>query len=145
MQMRYVVFVKLTGQAAKDYESGRMPTQDEIAAMMAYNEELAKAGVMVGGDGLHPTAKAVRVEASGTGKPKVTDGPFAESKELIGGFWLWKVNSKEEAVEWASRCPLSEGDVLELRQIFDMEDFGDAIGPDEAAAWERVESLIVQS
>jgi hypothetical protein len=142
--MRYVVFVKLTGQAATDYENGRMPTQDEIAQMMAYNEELANAGIMVGGDGLHPTAKAVRVEAAGSGKPKVTDGPFAESKELIGGFWLWKVGSKEEAIEWASRCPLSEGDVLELRQIFDMEDFGDAIGPDEAAAIERIESRIGQ-
>jgi hypothetical protein len=142
--MRFVVFVKLTGQAARDYENGRMPTQDEIAQMMAYNEELAKAGVMVGGDGLHPTAKAVRIEAATGGKPKVTDGPFAESKELIGGFWLWNVNSKEEAVEWASRCPLSEGDVLELRQIFDVEDFGDAIGPDEAAAMERVDRLIEQ-
>jgi hypothetical protein len=141
--MRFVVFVKLTGQAAQDYENGRMPTQDEIAQMMKYNEELANAGVMVGGDGLHPTSRAVRIEAA-SGKPKVTDGPFAESKELIGGFWLWKVDSKEEAVEWASRCPLSEGDVLELRQIFDVEDFGDAIGPDEAAAMERVESRISQ-
>ena len=143
--MRYVVFVKLTGQAATDYENGRMPTQDEIAEMMKYNEELASAGVMVGGDGLHPTPKGIRVEAAGSGKPKVTDGPFAESKELIGGFWLWKVNSKQEAVEWASRCPLSEGDVLELRQIFDIEDFGDAVGPDEAAAMERVDRLIGQN
>ena len=102
--MRFVVFVKLTGQAAQDYENGRMPTQDEIAQMMAYNEELAKAGVMVGGDGLHPTAKAVRIEAATGGKPKVTDGPFAESKELIGGFAIMRVPSLDEAVELAKQA-----------------------------------------
>ena len=142
--MRFMVFVNLTGQAAADYEAGKMPTQEEIAEMMKYNEELADAGVMTAGDGLHPTSKGARIEFRG-GKAMKTDGPFAESKEVVGGYWIWNVASREEAIEWASRCPMSDGDVLVLRQIFDIEDFGDAIGPDEAAAIERVGSRISES
>jgi len=141
MAMRYIVFVKLSGQGAEDYQNGRMPSQEEISAMMAYNQELAAAGIMQGGDGLHPSSRSISV-AYGDGKPVVTDGPFTESKELIGGFWLWKVDSREEAIEWASKCPLSPGDALELRQIFEMEDSGDAIGPDEAAQIKDVEEKI---
>jgi len=139
--MRYIVFVKLSGQGADDYENGRMPSQEEISRMMTYNQELAAAGIMKGGDGLHPTTKAINV-AYGDGKPVVSDGPFAESKEVVGGFWLWNVASREEAIAWASKCPLSPGDSLELRQIFELEDFGDAVGPAEAAQIKDVEAKI---
>ena len=139
--MRFMVCVHLTGSAAADYEAGAMPSAEEIAAMMTFNEELANAGVYVSGDGLHPTSKGARI-AFGGGKSTVTDGPFAESKELLGGYWVWKVGSKEEAVEWASRCPMSEGDVLELRQIFDMEDFGAEVVEQEAERVERIEKAV---
>lgn len=139
--MKYVVFVKLTGQAADDYEKGRMPTQEELSAMMTYNQALVDAGIMVGGDGLHPTSKSIRVEFGG-GESLVSDGPFAEAKELIGGFWLWNVSNREEAVAWAEKCPMSDGDVLELRQIFDLEDFGDAIGPAEQAQIDDIASKL---
>ena len=139
--MRYIVFVKLSGQGADDYEHGRMPKQEEISEMMTYNQALAEAGIMQGGDGLHPTTKAINV-AFGDGKPVVSDGPFAEAKEVVGGFWLWNVASRDEAIEWARKCPLNEGDSLELRQIFELEDFGDAIGPAEAAQIKDVEAKI---
>jgi hypothetical protein len=93
--------------------------------MMAYNEELTKAGVLLALDGLHPTSKGARVSFSG-GRGKVTDGPFAEAKEVIGGYWIIQAKSKEEAVEWASRCPAGEGDTIEVRQVFEMDDFPDA-------------------
>ncbi len=139
--MRYIVFVKMSGQGAADYENGRMPSQEEISAMMTYNQALAEAGVMQGGEGLQPSSKSIHV-AYGDGEPVVTDGPFAEAKELIGGFWLWKVDTREQAVEWARKCPLNPGDALELRQIFELEDFGDAVGPDEAAQIKDVEEKI---
>ncbi|MGE3798012.1 MAG: YciI family protein [Thermomicrobiales bacterium] len=139
-----MVLVKMTGQAAEDYENGRMPTQEEISAMMSYNQELAAAGIMQGGEGLHPSAKSIKV-SHGEGKPVVTDGPFAEAKELIGGYWLWNVTSREEAIAWAEKCPLSPGDILELRQVFEMEDFGDAIGPEEMAKIKDVEQKIAAS
>jgi hypothetical protein len=107
---------------AADYEAGQMPTEGDISAMMAFNEELANAGVMLDGQGLHPTARGARISWSG-GKPQVTDGPFAETKELIGGYWLWQVGSKEEAIEWARKCPMSDGDQLIMRQLFEMSDF----------------------
>jgi len=133
-----MVFVKLTGKTAADYEAGAMPEPDDLATMMKFNEELVNAGVMVDGQGFQATVKGARVKF-GSGKPVVTDGPFAESKELLGGYWIWNVNSKEEAVEWASKAPMAEGDVLELRQIFEMEDFGPEVAAQEAALFERME------
>jgi hypothetical protein len=98
------------------------PSADDVAKMMKYNEDLSKAGVLISLDGLQPTAKGARVSFAG-GKPKVTDGPFVEVKEVLGGYWMIQVNSKEEAVDWAKRCPAQGGDVIEVRQVFEMSDF----------------------
>jgi predicted lactoylglutathione lyase len=109
----------------KGYETaaaGTVPSAEQVAPMMKYNEELQKAGVLLSLDGLHPPASGARVSFAG-GKPTVTDGPFAESKEVVGGYWMIRVNSKEEAVEWAKKCPASPNEVIEVRQVFDMEDF----------------------
>jgi len=121
--MRFMMIVK----ANEKTEAGVMPTEQELAAMGKYNEELVKAGVMLAGDGLHPTSQGARVYYSGS-KRTVTDGPFTEAKELIAGYWILQVKSKEEAVEWAKRVPFEEGHV-ELRRIFELEDFapGEAI------------------
>jgi hypothetical protein len=108
--------------AAERAGEGFAPPADAVAKMMKYNEELAKAGALVSLDGLHPIAKGARVSFA-TGKPKVTDGPFIESKEVIGGYWIIQAKSKEEAVEWARRVPAAQGDVIEIRQIFEMCDF----------------------
>jgi hypothetical protein len=102
------------------------PRADEVAKMVKYNEELAKAGALLSLDGLHPLAKGARVSFK-TGKAKVTDGPFIESKEVIGGFWIIQVKSREEAVDWARRVPAARGDVIEIRQIFEMSDFPDDV------------------
>ena len=130
--MRFVVFM-IPGRR-KDYEAGAMPEQSAIDRMMKYNEELVKAGVMIGGGGLHATG--ARFAFSG-GKPAITDGPFSETKELIGGYWLWQTKSREEALEWAKRCPADEGDTLELRQEFSPEDFG----PENAAKERELSAL----
>ena len=106
-------------------EENWQPNADEIATMGKYNDELSKAGILLALDGLAPTAKGARVAFAG-GKPSVTDGPFTEAKELIGGYWLIQARSKEEAVEWASRCPAADGDVIEVRQVYEMSDFDDA-------------------
>ncbi len=109
----------------KGYEQaapGAMPSADQIAAMMKYNEALTKAGVLLALDGLHPPAAGARVSFSG-GKPNVTDGPFSEAKEVIGGYWMIQVKSKAEAIEWASRCPASDNEVIEVRQVQEMSDF----------------------
>jgi hypothetical protein len=106
-------------------EENWAPNADEIATMGKYNDELSKAGILLALDGLAPTAKGARVAFAG-GKPSVTDGPFTEAKELIGGYWLIQARSKEEAVEWASRCPAADGDVIEVRQVYEMSDFEDA-------------------
>jgi hypothetical protein len=103
-------------------EKDWMPSADAVAAMTRYNETLAKAGVLISLDGLHPAAKGARV-ALRNGKKVVTDGPFAEAKEVLGGYWMIQVKSKEEAIEWASRCPLDEGNVIEIRQVFELSDF----------------------
>lgn len=132
--MRFMVMM-IPGD--KKVESGAMPDAELVAAMMRYNQELAKAGVLLGLDGLHPTSKGARIAFSG-GKRTVTDGPFSEAREVIGGYWLWQVKSKEEAVAWASRCPAAEGDVLEIRQVFDPADFGPEIAQKEAALMEEV-------
>jgi hypothetical protein len=118
----------------KGYEKaqpGTMPDAKAVAAMMKYNEALQKAGVLLALDGLHPPSMGARVTFAG-GKPKVTDGPFAEAKEVIGGYWMIQVKSKEEAVEWASRCPASDNEVIELRQVMEMSEFPSDV--QEAAA-----------
>lgn len=133
--MRFMVLM-IPGDR-KSYEAGAMPEVELISAMMKFNEDIANAGILLAGDGLHPSPKGARVSFSG-GKARVTDGPFAEAKELIGGYWIWKVKSKAEAVEWASRCPALEGDTIELRQIFEMEDFGPEVAAKEGAHIEAV-------
>ena len=125
--MRFMVIVKAT----EDSEAGIMPSEELLTAMMKYNEELVKAGIMLAGDGLHPSSKGARVHFSGD-KRTVIDGPFAETKELIAGYWIWQVRSLDEAIEWVKRCPnpmLGEFEI-EIRQLFDIEDFGDAATPE---------------
>lgn len=133
--MRFMVLVK----ADADSENGVMPETELLAAMGAYNEELVNAGIMQAGEGLHPSSKGARVHFSGDTRT-VTDGPFIETKELIAGFWIWQVDSLEEAVEWAKRCPNPMGSEsqLEIRQIFEMEDFGDAFTPELREVEERL-------
>ena len=134
--MRFMIIVK----ANADSESGKLPTAQELTEMTKFNEELAKAGVMLEGEGLHASAKGARVRF-GEGKPKVIDGPFAETKELIAGFWIWSVKSKEEAIEWLKRAPFKEGEV-EIRQVFEDEDFGPNITPETKAREARVRAEI---
>ena len=116
-----------------------MPDQKLLAAMGKYNEELVNAGIMLGGEGLHPSSKGARVRFEG-GKRTVTDGPFSETKELIAGFWLWQVRSKEEAVEWLKRAPFDGGTEVELRQVFEAEDFGANLTPELERLRARLES-----
>ncbi|AKF82983.1 YciI family protein [Myxococcus fulvus] len=133
--MRFMVIVK----ADKDSEAGVMPDEKLMTEMGKYNEELVKAGVLLAGEGLHPSSKGVRVRFSGTSRT-VIDGPFAETKELVAGFWLFQVKSKEEAIEWVKRCPnpmLGESEI-EIRQVFEMEDFGEAMTPELRAQEERL-------
>jgi hypothetical protein len=115
----------------KGYEKatpGTLPDPKAVAAMMKYNESLQKAGVLLGLDGLHPPSAGARVSFSG-GKPSVTDGPFAEAKEAVGGYWMIQVRSREEAIAWASRCPASDNEVIEIRQVFEMSDFPSEVAP----------------
>jgi hypothetical protein len=121
--MRFMVIVK----ADKNSEAGVMPSKELLTEMGKFNEELVKAGVMLAGEGLHPSSKGARVKFSG-GKRTVIDGPFAETKELIAGFWLWQVKSKEEAIEWLKRAPFDDTEV-EIRQVFEAEDFGAEFTP----------------
>jgi hypothetical protein len=123
--MKVMVIVK----ASADSEAGVMPSEQELTAMGRFNEELVKAGIMLAGEGLHPTRKGVRVRFSGAQR-SVQDGPFAETKELVAGFWLWQVRSMEEAIEWIKRSPFADGEEVELRQVFEAEDFGDAYTPE---------------
>jgi hypothetical protein len=125
--MRFMVMVKATEES----EAGQMPSQELLAAMGRYNEELVKAGVMVAGEGLQPSAKGVRVRFDGTSR-RVIDGPFAETKELVAGFWIFQVKSLEEAVEWVKRCPnpMTGPSEIEIRQIFEAEDFGEEFTPE---------------
>ena len=123
--------------ADKHSEAGEMPKQEQLAQMMKYNEELVRAGVMLAGDGLHPTSKAKRVRFSGTQRT-VVDGPFAESKELIAGYWIWQVKSMEEAVEWLKRAPFDGGVEVTIRPVFGPEDFGDAATPELRAREEKL-------
>ena len=126
--MRFMVIVK----ADKNSEAGVMPSEDFLAEMGRFNEKLANAGVLLAAEGLHPSSKGARVKFSG-GQRIVTDGPFAEAKELIAGFWLWEVKSKEEAIEWVKRCPNPMPDTeaeIEIRQVFEAEDFGAEFTPE---------------
>lgn len=118
--MRFMMMVKIPATVTGDDYS---PDAELVAAMTRYNEELTKAGVLLALDGLHPAEKGARVSFGGGGKPTVTDGPYAEAKEIVGGYWIIDVRSKEEAVEWAGRAPMTEGDVIEIRQVFEMADF----------------------
>jgi hypothetical protein len=140
--MRFMVIVKAT----KNSEAGVMPSEKLLADMGKFNEELVKAGVMLAGEGLHPSSKGARVKFSG-GKRTVIDGPFAETKELVAGFWIWQVKSKEEAIEWVKRCPdpmPGEEAVIEIRQVFEAEDFGAEFTPELRAQEERVRAKAEQ-
>src|SRR2546426_4213500 len=136
MTMRFMVLVK----ADKNSEAGVMQSQQLLTAMGKYNEELAKAGVLLAAEGLHPTSKGARVRFSG-GKRTVIDGPFTETKELIAGYWLWQVKSKEEAIEWLKRAPFDETEG-EIRRVFEAEDFGAEFTPELRAQEERLRAQI---
>jgi hypothetical protein len=132
--MRFMIIRK----ADRNTEAGVLPSQELLAAMMKYNEELVKAGIMLQGEGLQPSSKGTRVKMTG-GKPVVVDGPFTETKELIAGFTMIQVRSKEEAVEWVKRWPVEDGDVeLEIRQVFEAEDFGEEFTPELRQQEERL-------
>jgi hypothetical protein len=133
--MRFMIIVKAT----KDSEAGIMPSTELLAAMGAYNEELVKAGIMLDGDGLHPSSKGFRVQFDGD-KRSVVDGPFAETKELIAGFWIWQCKSEEEAIEWVKRCPnpMMGPSEIEIRRFFEAEDFGEAFTPELQEQEQRI-------
>ena len=134
--MRFMIIVKAT----KDSEAGVMPSQQLLTDMGNFNEELVKAGVMLAGEGLQPSSKGARVKFSGSTRT-VMDGPFAETKELIAGYWLWQVKSKEEAIEWVKRCPNpmpGEDSEIEIRQVFEAEDFGAEFTPELREQEERL-------
>jgi hypothetical protein len=130
-------------KATKDSEAGVMPTEAELAAMGTFNEELVKAGIMLAGEGLHPSSKGARVRFSGT-RRTVVDGPFAETKELVAGFWLWQVKSREEAIEWVKRCPnpMAGESEIEIRQVFEAADFGAEFTPELREQEERLRAQI---
>ena len=138
--MRVMVMIKAT----KNSEAGVMPSEKLLGEMGKFNEELVKAGVMLAGDGLHPSSKGVRVSFSG-GERKVIDGPFADTKGVVAGFWVWKVKSMEEALEWVKRCPdpmPGEDAEIEIRPIFEAEDFGKELTPDLRAQEERLRAEV---
>ena len=137
--MRVMVLVK----ANKDSEAGVMPSEQMLTEMGKFNEELVKAGVMLAGEGLHPSSKGVRIRFDGA-KRTVIDGPFAETKELLAGFWLLQVKSKEEAIEWIKRAPFDGGTEVEIRQIFEDEDFGEAMTPELRAQEQRMRDDIAK-
>jgi len=125
--MKFMILVKATHES----EAGVMPSEQELTEMMKFNEELSKAGILLAGEGLQPSSKGARVTFSGDNR-SVTDGPFAETKELVAGYWIWECKSKEEAIEWVKRCPnpmLSDSEI-EIRQIFEADDFGEAFTPE---------------
>jgi hypothetical protein len=140
--MRFMVIVKATPES----EAGVMPSQELLTAMGQYNEELVKAGVMLAGDGLHPSSRGKRVRFSGTQR-SVVDGPFAETKELIAGFWLIQAKSMEEAVEWVKRCPnpMNSDSEIEIRQVFESEEFGEALTPELREQEKRIGDQIARN
>ena len=135
--MRFMVIVK----ADRNSEAGVMPSTELLAAMGKFNEELVKAGVMLAGEGLQPSSRGVRVKFDGS-KRTVTDGPFAEAKELVAGFWLWQCKSKEEALEWLKRAPFDDGTEVEIRQVFEAEDFGEEFTPELREREQRLREQI---
>ena len=137
--MRFMLMVKATNES----EAGVMPSEELLTEMGKYNEELVKAGVMLAGEGLHPSSKGARVRFSGKDRT-VIDGPFAETKELVAGFWLIQVKSKEEAIEWVKRCPnpMNEESEIEIRQVFEAEDFGDELTPELREQEERLRAQV---
>jgi hypothetical protein len=137
--MRVMAIVK----ASRDSEAGVLPSTELLAEMGKFNEELVKAGIMLAGEGLQPSSKGVRVNFSGS-KRTVIDGPFSETKELIAGFWLWKVNSMQEAIDWVKRCPNPTGDEgqIEIRQVFEAEDFGAQMTPEIREQEERLRAKL---
>ena len=137
--MRFMVIVK----ANEDSEAGVLPDEQILAKMGKFNEELVKAGVMLAGEGLHPSSKGARVRFSGE-KRTVIDGPFSETKELVAGFWLWQVKSKEEAIEWLKRAPFDGGTEVELRQVFEAEDFGANLTPELREQEERLRTQMAE-
>jgi hypothetical protein len=137
MNMRFMVIVKANPQS----EAGVLPDAQLLAEMGKYNQELVKAGVMLAGEGLQPSSKGARVKFEGKGKTSVIDGPFAETKELVAGFWLWKCSSKQEAIDWLKKAPFESGEV-EIRQIFEAEDFGAQFTPELRAQEERIREQI---
>ena len=137
--MRFMVIVKSNEQS----ESGAMPSEAQLTAMAAFNEELVKAGVMLAGEGLHPSSKGARVRYDDQGNATVIDGPFTETKELVGGFWILQVSSREEALEWLKKAPF-RGEEVEVRQVFETADFGDAMTPELAAAEDRMRETVEQ-
>ena len=142
--MRFMVMVKATKQS----EAGQLPTEEMFAEMGKYNEELVKAGVMLAGEGLQPSSKGVRVRFSADKKRTVIDGPFTETKELVAGFWMFQVKSKEEAIEWVKRCPFPMGGgeaEIEIRQISEPEDFGANLSPELREAEERLRKLAAEN
>jgi hypothetical protein len=139
MAMRFMILVKAT----KDSEAGVMPSEKLIAEMVRFNEELVKAGIMLAAEGLHPSSKGVRVRFSGTERT-VIDGPFANTNELVAGFWLWQVKSREEAIEWVKRCPnpMPGDSDIEIRQVFEADDFGAEFTPELREQEERLRAKI---
>ena len=137
--MRVMVIVKATPES----EAGELPSTELLEAMNTYNEELAKAGIMLAGEGVHPSSKGVRVRFKGSDR-SVLDGPFTETKELIAGFWLWEVRSMDEAIEWVKRCPNPmEGESeIEIRQVFEAEDFGENLTPELRESQERLRAEV---
>ncbi len=137
--MRVMVIVKATPES----EAGQLPSTELLEAMGKYNEELAKAGILLAGEGLHPSSKGARVRFTGSER-SVVDGPFAETKELVAGFWLWEVRSMEEAIEWVKRCPNPmEGESeIEVRQVFEVDDFGENLTPELREAEERLRAQV---
>jgi hypothetical protein len=124
-------------KANKDSEAGVLPSTEMLTEMGKFNEELVNAGMMLAGEGLHPSSKGVRIRFDGN-KQTVLDGPFSETKELVAGFWIWKVKSRQEALDWAKRIPFREGEVVEIRQVFETEDFGESLTPELRAQEDRL-------
>jgi hypothetical protein len=136
--MRFLVMVK----GNKDYEAGAMPSEQELTEMGKFNDELVKAGVMLAGEGLQPSSKGARISYAGS-KRTVRDGPFTEAKELVAGFWIWQVKSRAEALEWAKRIPFKNNEEVEIRQIFEAEDFGAEFTP-EMRAWDKQQRAAIE-
>jgi hypothetical protein len=137
--MRFMVIV----QASEDTERGVLPTEQELAEMGAYNEELVKAGVMLAGEGLHPSSRGARVRFAADGTATVVDGPFAETEQLVAGFWILQVSSREEVLEWVKKAPFRNGEV-EVRQVFENEDFGDAMTPELREREDRLRATVAE-